>query len=181
MFRPSDTEENLVKFDSLGEEASSTSYPCTPPVIIGSVPRCIPKLQGARIQTGLLNQEEVIKSLRSYHKLAGQWVEAILKHKAVIQDHDIKKLERKTWPNYIIDKFTYLDTGMVASSFEEDNSVPMRAIKNCIKLINSVSNSWLPMVEVKESYPVQLAEYAKLHHLEEEPAFIWWVAHALRK
>ena len=103
------------------------------------MPRCISKLQGARIQTGLLNQEEVIKSLRSYHKLAGQWVEAILKHKAVIQDHDIKKLERKTWPNYIIDKFTYLDTGMVASSFEDDNSVPMRSIKNCMKLIKSVS------------------------------------------
>ena len=41
--------------------------------------------------------------------------------------------------------------------------------------------SWVPMVEVKESYPVQLAEYAKLHHLEDEPDFAWWVAHALRK
>ena len=37
------------------------------------------------------------------------------------------------------------------------------------------------MVEVKESYSVQLAEYAKLHHLEDEIAFVWWIAHALRK
>ena len=41
--------------------------------------------------------------------------------------------------------------------------------------------SWVPMIEVKESYPVQLAEYAKLHQLEDEPAFVWWIAHALRK
>ena len=37
------------------------------------------------------------------------------------------------------------------------------------------------MIEVKESYPVQLAEYAKLHHLEDEPAFVWWITRALRK
>ena len=41
--------------------------------------------------------------------------------------------------------------------------------------------SWVPMVEVKEYYPVQLAEYVNLHHLEDESAFDWWVAHALRK
>ena len=37
------------------------------------------------------------------------------------------------------------------------------------------------MIEVKESYPVKLAEYAKVHHLEDDPAFVWWIAHALRK
>ena len=31
----------------------------------------------------------------------------------------------------------------------------------------------VPLIELKESYPVRLAEYAKLYNLEEESAFAW--------
>ena len=41
--------------------------------------------------------------------------------------------------------------------------------------------SWVPMVDVKESYPVQLAEYAKMCMIDNEPAFAWWVPHTLKK
>jgi hypothetical protein len=34
---------------------------------------------------------------------------------------------------------------------------------------------------MKESYPVQLAEYSVQARMSEEPAFAWWVPHTLRK
>ena len=41
--------------------------------------------------------------------------------------------------------------------------------------------SWLPLKDVKDSYPLELADYAILHGLETEPAFAWWVPYTLKK
>ena len=41
--------------------------------------------------------------------------------------------------------------------------------------------SWVPLVDLKELYLVQLAEYVKLCEREDEPAFAWWVPFALKK
>ena len=35
--------------------------------------------------------------------------------------------------------------------------------------------SWIPFVDLQESYLVQLAEYARLYNLEEQPVLAWWV------
>jgi hypothetical protein len=43
------------------------------------------------------------------------------------------------------------------------------------------STNWLPLKDVKDSYPVQLAVYAVSRGLQEQPVFAWWVAHALKK
>ena len=37
------------------------------------------------------------------------------------------------------------------------------------------------MRDIKESYPVQMADYAIKYGLEEEPAFVWWTRYASRK
>ena len=39
----------------------------------------------------------------------------------------------------------------------------------------------VPPADLKESYPVQLAEYTKLYEREDKPAFAWWVSYALKK
>ena len=41
--------------------------------------------------------------------------------------------------------------------------------------------SWLPLSEIKESYPVEVAEYVTAHDLVSEPAFAWWVPYTLKK
>ena len=41
--------------------------------------------------------------------------------------------------------------------------------------------SWEKLKDLKESYPVQLAEYAVANKINEEPAFKWWVPHTIRK
>jgi Reverse transcriptase (RNA-dependent DNA polymerase) len=43
------------------------------------------------------------------------------------------------------------------------------------------STTWIALKDLKESYPVQLAEYAVQAHIAEEPAFGWWVPYTLRK
>ena len=43
------------------------------------------------------------------------------------------------------------------------------------------STSWECMKDVKESYPVQLAEYSVAKQIASQPAFAWWVPHVLRK
>jgi hypothetical protein len=42
------------------------------------------------------------------------------------------------------------------------------------------STQWVPLKNLKESNPVELAEYAVANNLEEEPAFKWWVQSTLR-
>ncbi len=43
------------------------------------------------------------------------------------------------------------------------------------------SMDWLRLSDVKDSYPVQLAEYAVANGIDNEPAFKWWVEKTLRR
>jgi hypothetical protein len=36
-------------------------------------------------------------------------------------------------------------------------------------------SDWIGLRNLKESYPVEVAEYAKANKIAEEPAFAWWV------
>ena len=43
------------------------------------------------------------------------------------------------------------------------------------------SKSWLPLCDLKESNPLDVAEYALANKITKEPAFAWWTPHALKK
>ena len=43
----------------------------------------------------------------------------------------------------------------------------------------SGDTSWLRLADLKESHPIEVAEYAVIHGLQEEPAFAWWVPQTL--
>ena len=43
------------------------------------------------------------------------------------------------------------------------------------------STSWETLADLKEAYPVQVAEYAKAVGIQAEPAFAWWTEHVLKK
>ena len=43
------------------------------------------------------------------------------------------------------------------------------------------TTSWERLSDMKESYMLQIAEYATAHNIQEEPAFAWWVPFALKK
>ena len=43
------------------------------------------------------------------------------------------------------------------------------------------SESWVKLSELKESHPVETAEFAKSRGIDDKPAFAWWVPHRLKK
>ena len=43
------------------------------------------------------------------------------------------------------------------------------------------TTQWVSLKILKESNPVEVAEYVKAHNLEDEPAFAWWVPYTLKK
>ena len=43
------------------------------------------------------------------------------------------------------------------------------------------SIDWIALKDLKESYPIELAEYVVKHDLQEEPAFAWWIPYVLKK
>jgi len=43
------------------------------------------------------------------------------------------------------------------------------------------STTWNALKDIKDSYPVELAEYAIENGLEDEPSFAWWVPYTIKK
>jgi hypothetical protein len=43
------------------------------------------------------------------------------------------------------------------------------------------STNWIELKDVKNSYPVQLAEYAVGNKIQDEPAFAWWIPKVIKK
>ena len=43
------------------------------------------------------------------------------------------------------------------------------------------SQQWLPLKRLKEFYPVEVAEYAVSESIDDQPAFAYWIKHALKK
>ncbi len=43
------------------------------------------------------------------------------------------------------------------------------------------TTTWQTLKDLKESYPLQVAEYAVMHEIDCEPAFNWWVNQVLKK
>ena len=40
---------------------------------------------------------------------------------------------------------------------------------------------WVPLKDMKESYPVQTCEYSILVRIYEEPSFAWWTPYVIKK
>lgn len=71
--------------------------------------------------------------------------------------------------------------GFIISS--NGNRTPKRTTKGWTLLVEWKDGSvdWVPLVDLKEAYPVLVAEYAIANGIAEEPAFKWWVHKVLRK
>ena len=43
------------------------------------------------------------------------------------------------------------------------------------------STDWIALKDLKQSYPIELANFAQLHGIHEEVAFAWWIPNVERK
>jgi hypothetical protein len=41
------------------------------------------------------------------------------------------------------------------------------------------TESWVKLPELRETYPIELAEFAKARSIADDPALAWWVPHTL--
>ena len=66
---------------------------------------------------------------------------------------------------------------------QNGNRVPKQTTRGWSLLVNwkDGSSDWVKLNDLKDSYPVQIAEYAVANRIAEEPAFRWWVQSVLRK
>jgi hypothetical protein len=91
----------------------------------------------------------------------------------------------------------YLLMNHIVDHNKEENSVPKKDTfigirgrkyprkttkgwKLCVEWKDGTT-SWVPLSTIKESNPVEIAEYAVAHELSDEPAFSWWVPYTLKK
>ncbi|KAI2504684.1 Reverse transcriptase (RNA-dependent DNA polymerase) [Fragilaria crotonensis] len=66
---------------------------------------------------------------------------------------------------------------------ENGNRIPKVTTRGWSLLVTwkDGSSDWIPLKDIKDSYPVQIAEYAVTNNIAHEPAFNWWVHTVLRK
>ena len=134
------SEHDAVTIDAEGQEVKHYDYPCSPPVIIGSVPFCIPKLRGVTITTGSLQSGEVLDSLKNYHQAAYLWAMAVKHHTKNTKKYKISTMDNKFYPFLSHDYETYLERdSMIVPTIEDSEAETYRAVENDISLIKSVS------------------------------------------
>ncbi len=96
------------------------------------------------------------------------------------EGHELQLLEE------IVDHRTNGDAISKDEGYEKTrsgNMIPKKTTKGWELLVNwkDKSTSWVKLKDIKESHPVQVAEYAVNNKIAEEPAFKWWVTAVLRK
>ena len=73
---------------------------------------------------------------------------------------------------------------MKSDTFEEDSKKYAKWTTKgwflCLKWKDG-STSWERLLELKQSHPLETAEYTESSHLLQEPAFSWWVPQAPRQ
>ena len=73
------------------------------------------------------------------------------------------------------------DDGFVVS--RNGNRVPKKTTQGWELFVNwkGGSSEWIKLKDIKDAYPVEIAEYAVTNKIASEPAFHWWVHDVLRK
>jgi hypothetical protein len=46
---------------------------------------------------------------------------------------------------------------------------------------DKVSKTWIPLKDIKEDYPIEVAGFAITREVGKLPAFVWWVHHVMKK
>ena len=109
----------------------------------------------------------------------------------VIAENMIAQVDQDGW-----------DTGLLEEivSFRKDDSIALSPGENSNATVNGFkrpvittkgwdvqvkwadqSTSWIPLKTIKESNPIEVAEYAIANGYHQEPAFAWWVNKVLKK
>ena len=109
----------------------------------------------------------------------------------IIAENIVSQVDEEGYSMIMLDNIIdYKKDPAVALSVDDGYIVTKRGVKRRRKttagwkiLIKWKDNSetWIPLKDLKESHPVELAEFARARGIDVEPAFAWWVPYTLRK
>jgi len=111
-------------------------------------------------------------------------------HANIIAENIYARLDADGHSEFLLDEIidhkkdeTALSDGNAFVYDKRHNKVPKKTTQGWKLLVQfkDQSTSWVKLKDLKESHPVQLAEYAKNNQLMDEPAFRWWAPHIIRK
>jgi len=73
-----------------------------------------------------------------------------------------------------------IDNGYV---LKNGDLVPVKTTKGWYLQIawKDVTTTWEPLRDLKEAYPIEVAEYAIANKIDKQPAFAWWIPYVLSK
>jgi hypothetical protein len=79
------------------------------------------------------------------------------------------------------DSTPLLNTRIYLAEFPDGNisKYSTKAWRICV-MWNNNSTSWHPLADIKNSFPVQLAQYAISNKLDQDTAFRWWIKPTLK-
>lgn len=72
------------------------------------------------------------------------------------------------------------EDGFIERKGQKYRKLTTRGWELCVQWKDGSTN-WIALKDLKDSYPVELATYARDNKLVEEPAFAWWVPYTLKK
>jgi hypothetical protein len=108
----------------------------------------------------------------------------------VIADNIYSQVDNDGRRSFIFDSIIDYTKDAKYAVKKADNYIIVNGRRSCRRttagwklliLMKDGSEQWIPLKDMKESNPVDVAEFAMARNLIDEPAFIWWVPYTLRK
>ena len=106
----------------------------------------------------------------------------------VIAEHIYSQVDQQGFMTTILDSIVEHKTDETALTLEQAKELgtaqnPKQTTKGWKFLVNfrDGSSKWMKMKDLKDTNPIELAEYGQVNALLEEPSFRWWAPHMLRQ
>ena len=109
----------------------------------------------------------------------------------IISENMLTQVDSKGYSLTMINSIIYYEPDESLAVPKLDRYVGTKLCQRCpIKLtqgwklliqFSDESKSWISIKDMKESNPVETADFSKAHNIDDELMFVWWVPYTLRK
>ena len=80
----------------------------------------------------------------------------------------------------LVDTIPKSEGTFISSSGATRKKQTTRGWELCVQWKDGSTN-WISLKDIKNSFPIELADYAIANNIQDEPSFAWWVPYVVRK
>ena len=138
---------------------------------------------------GIANANPILDTRQYLVEFLDEHEEAI--HANLIAEYMYARVDEDSHRNLLLDKIVDHRNDPNLTVDENDSYLSnntgqksrIHTTEGCDLLVSwkDGSTDWVPLKELKESYPVEIAECSLQNNNSHHPAFVWWVNHVVRK